>query len=204
MAKTIILIKPWAHLFFWAIIFQLKLLQITWSFKKCRRMDSLNIISYLSVAQNAEFLNSLKEGNKGKGSASVDCFARGDSGTFQDQHLFSSEVLSWSLLKPFGYKKRPLLSLFRQSAQITAPFDVAIVMHTRADPGFFLGGGALVSCSTSTPINHIVFIFLQNTSCIRKPQVISGGGAHPLHPPPRSAPGTVGEHDAQCKTRELP
>ena len=32
--------------------------------------------------------------------------------------------------------------------------------------------------------------FLHNTSCIRKPQVISGGrgGAHPLHPPPRSAP----------------
>ena len=33
--------------------------------------------------------------------------------------------------------------------------------------------------------------FLQNTSCIKKPQVISGGGgegAHPLHPSPRSAP----------------
>ena len=59
-----------------------------------------------------------------------------------------------------------------------------------ADPGFFLGGGALISCSTSTPINHIVFFcFLQNTSCIRKPQVISRAGAHPLHPPPRSAPG---------------
>ena len=28
-----------------------------------------------------------------------------------------------------------------------------------ADPGFFLGGGALVSCSTSTPINHVVFFF---------------------------------------------
>ena len=56
-----------------------------------------------------------------------------------------------------------------------------------ADLGFFLGGGALVSCSTSTPIHHIVF-FLQNTNCIRKPQVISGEGAHPLHPPPRSAP----------------
>ena len=56
-----------------------------------------------------------------------------------------------------------------------------------ADPGFFLGGVALVSCSTSTPINHIVF-FLQNTSYIRKPQVISGEGAHPLHTPPRSAP----------------
>ena len=34
-----------------------------------------------------------------------------------------------------------------------------------ADPGFFLAGrGALVSCSTSTPINHIVFfLFGQNT-----------------------------------------
>ena len=58
---------------------------------------------------------------------------------------------------------------------------------TGADPGFFLGGGTLVSCSTSTPINHIVF-FLQNTSCIRKPQVISGGGVRtpctlPLDPP---------------------
>ena len=56
-----------------------------------------------------------------------------------------------------------------------------------ADPGFFLEGGALVSCSTSTPINHIVF-FLHNTSCIRKPQVISGGGVRtpctlPLDPP---------------------
>ena len=58
-----------------------------------------------------------------------------------------------------------------------------------ADPGFFLGGGALVSCPTSTPINHMVFFFAQNTSYFRKPQVISegGGGAHPLHPPPRSA-----------------
>ena len=26
-----------------------------------------------------------------------------------------------------------------------------------ADPGYILGGGALVSCSTSTPISHIVF-----------------------------------------------
>ena len=54
-----------------------------------------------------------------------------------------------------------------------------------ADPGIFLGGGALFSCSTSTPINHIVW---QNTSCIRKPQVISGGAVRtpctlPLDPP---------------------
>ena len=30
-----------------------------------------------------------------------------------------------------------------------------------ADPGFSLGGGALVSCSSSTPINHIVFFFAE-------------------------------------------
>ena len=48
---------------------------------------------------------------------------------------------------------------------------------------FFLGGGALVSCSTSTPINNVVF-FSQNTSYIRKPQVISGGrGATPCSLP---------------------
>ena len=58
-------------------------------------------------------------------------------------------------------------------------------LDSGADPGFFLGGVALVSCSTSTPINHIVF-FLQKTSCIRKPQVISdgGGGGGPPPPPP--------------------
>ena len=65
----------------------------------------------------------------------------------------------------------------------------AEVQRAGADPGFFLGGGALVSCSTSTPINHIVF-FWQKTSCIKKPQVISlgGGGVRtpytlPLDPP---------------------
>ena len=64
-------------------------------------------------------------------------------------------------------------------------------MKTAADPGFFLGGGALVSCSTLTPINHIVFfgripVVLENCRSCQ-----SGGGeiAHPLHPPPRSAPG---------------
>ena len=72
--------------------------------------------------------------------------------------------------------------------KLLIPFIFAY--RTGADPGY-LGGGALVSCCTSTPINRIVFFFLQSTGCIRKPQVISGGGeggAHPLHPPPRSAP----------------
>ena len=38
----------------------------------------------------------------------------------------------------------------------------------------------------------VFFFLLQNTSCIRKPQVISrgGGGAHTLHPPPISTPGS--------------
>ena len=59
-------------------------------------------------------------------------------------------------------------------------FLVSRARSAGADQGFFLGGSVLVSCSTSTPINHIVFL-LQNTSVIRKPQVISGGeGAHPL------------------------
>ena len=69
-------------------------------------------------------------------------------------------------------------------------WPVFFPVATGADPGFFSGGGALVSCSTSTPINHIVFF--QNTSCIRKPQVISGGGGvHLLHPPSGSAPAPV-------------
>ena len=51
------------------------------------------------------------------------------------------------------------------------------------DPGFFLGGGALVSCSTSTPIKHIVF-FLHNTNCIKKTAGDLGGGCAPPAPSP--------------------
>ena len=32
-----------------------------------------------------------------------------------------------------------------------------LVPFTGADPGFFVGGGALVSCPTSTPINQFFF-----------------------------------------------
>ena len=41
-----------------------------------------------------------------------------------------------------------------QQVSLSVPYQL-----TGADPGFFLGGGALVSCSTSTPINHIVLFF---------------------------------------------
>ena len=60
---------------------------------------------------------------------------------------------------------------------------IILLGYAGADPGFFLGGGALVFCSTSTSS-------LQKTSCIRNPQVISGRGggmrtpcALPLDPP---------------------
>ena len=58
-----------------------------------------------------------------------------------------------------------------------------------ADPVFFLGGGALVSCSTSTSINHIVFfcripVVLEKR---RSSQGKGGGGRTPrtlpLDPP---------------------
>ena len=72
-------------------------------------------------------------------------------------------------------------------------FNIDSYPHAGADPGFFLGGGALVSCSTSTPINHIVFfcripVVLENRRSSRGGGGGGGGGgAHPLHPPPRSA-----------------
>ena len=46
----------------------------------------------------------------------------------------------------------------------------------------------LLYYNTNKPHSFFCFFVLQNTSCIRKPLVISGGagGAHPLHPPTRS------------------
>ena len=65
-------------------------------------------------------------------------------------------------------------------------FSVLLALQGRIQE-FFWRRGALVSCSTSTAINHIAFfgripVVLEN----RRPS--QGGGAHPLHPPPRSAP----------------
>ena len=58
---------------------------------------------------------------------------------------------------------------------------------TGADPGFFLGGGALVSCSTSTPIHHIVF-FCRIPVVLKNRRLSGGGGGStpctlPLDPP---------------------
>ena len=74
--------------------------------------------------------------------------------------------------------------------------DNAIGFPTGADPGVFLGGGALVSCSTSTPINPLFcfFFFCRIPAVVlenRRSSHGEGGGVHPLHPPPRSAPALI-------------
>ena len=64
--------------------------------------------------------------------------------------------------------------------------------HPRGGSRIFFTRGCtrlLLYFNTNKP--HSFLFFLQNTSCIRKPQVISGGDAHPLHPPPRSAPAPI-------------
>ena len=52
-----------------------------------------------------------------------------------------------------------------------------------ADPGFFLEGGALVSCSTSTPINHIVFFFRRIPVVLENRRSSQGGCAPPAPSP---------------------
>ena len=93
------------------------------------------------------------------------------------------------------YGKAPPQSSTPLNFSLTLLFTIFDIKRTpfiyslRGGSRIFFRGGALVSCSTSTPINHIVF-FLQNISCIRKPQVISGGGGGgcaPTTPSPRSA-----------------
>ena len=72
--------------------------------------------------------------------------------------------------------------------------------HPGADPGFSLGGGALVSFSTSTPINHIVFLQNKTAGHLRE------GGVRtpctlPLDPPLSSEPH---EGLAICRAKVVP
>ena len=62
------------------------------------------------------------------------------------------------------------------------------VKITGAVPGYFLGGGALVSRSTSTPINHIVFFSFRRIPVVLENRRSSRGGVRspctlPLDPP---------------------
>ena len=53
-----------------------------------------------------------------------------------------------------------------------------------ADPGFFLGRGALVSCSTLTPINHIVLFFFAEYQLYEKTAGHLREGCAPPAPSP--------------------
>ena len=61
---------------------------------------------------------------------------------FESKNFFCGLALHPSVSDIIGYRMCHVLRTF-----------------TGADPGIFLGGGALVSCSTSTPINPLVFFF---------------------------------------------
>ena len=63
-------------------------------------------------------------------------------------------------------------------------FEVYGTQNAPADPGFFLGGGALVSCSSSTPINHIVFCFFCRIPVVLENGRSSQGGCAPPAPSP--------------------
>ena len=55
-----------------------------------------------------------------------------------------------------------MTKLFERDRQVAKQFERPDVSNERmagADPGFFLGGGALVSCSILAPTNHIVFFW---------------------------------------------
>ena len=62
------------------------------------------------------------------------------------------------------------------------------VWTSRGGSRIFLGGGALVSCSTSTPINYIVFFFCRIPVVWKTAGHLGGGGVRtpctlPLDPP---------------------
>ena len=68
-------------------------------------------------------------------------------------------------------------------------YNFLCVANSGADPGFFFAGGAPVSCSTSTPINHIVFFFDRIPVVLENRRSSWGGGGGrggctlPLDPP---------------------
>ena len=80
----------------------------------------------------------------------------------------------------FSRKKCPAKTLKLYSEEHVLKF----VKCPGADPGFFLGGGALVSCSTSESCFYCrISVVLEN----RRSSWVGGGGggegAHPLRPP---------------------
>ena len=113
---------------------------------------------------------------------------------FVQLHAFN---ICLKLLKNAGVKEKHVWFQFNQHNEALLGWSsgkwlgLGIPADSGADPGFFLRRGCthlLLYFNTNKP--H-TFFFLQNTSCIRKPQVISGGGGVctpctlPLDPPLR-------------------
>ena len=103
---------------------------------------------------------------------------------FRIQSLFSNNAGQCIILPPQRYRQKS------NSNTIFTLYKIAFVAGIRAgaDPGFFLGGGALVPCSTSTPINHIVFFFAEYQLYQKTAGHLRGRGVRtpctlPLDPP---------------------
>ena len=66
-------------------------------------------------------------------------------------------------------------------------FYLRWLISTRADPGFFLGGGASVW-------NGVTDFFCRIPVVLESRRSSGGESAHPLYPPPRSAPAVLLPH----------
>ena len=93
----------------------------------------------------------------------------------------------WKAYRKGSYLENKKNNNLNQSYQgcHSGPWDFSWLLH-RGRSRIFFRRGCTRLLSTSTPINHIVlfFFFLQNTSCIRKPQVRGGGGVRTPSPHP--------------------
>ena len=73
---------------------------------------------------------------------------------------------------------------FLQHAFSRYVYDRSLLL-SGADPGFFLGGGAPLGNDVT---DGEVKKFQNLIRIYEEESFVSGGDAHPLHPPPRSAP----------------
>ena len=108
---------------------------------------------------------------------------------------YSGPLLSFPLKKPAfsrSFQRRPPWCYRNHMTKARSSKSHLGKTDAGADPGFFLGGGALVSCSTSTPINHIASSFfcripvvLENHRSTREGGVVRTPCTLPLDPPLR-------------------
>ena len=95
---------------------------------------------------------------------------------------------SCSTCFPTGFSGNFLKNMANNFSSLT--FTANVKLNPGADPGFYLGGSALVSCSTSTPINHIVFfcripVVLENRRSSQGGRGVRTPCTLPLDPPLR-------------------